>query len=415
MITSGAVDGANYSQEDNYWSVPISVATRLRFYFVSSNVGWGGSEELWSATAAQLVANGHEVTAFKCELADGAHIGRLRARGCRMRGQVRLPTPFRNLSPFMTKVVFRLLSELQPLRFSLSLRVAPPPDLIVLSQGGNSDGLSFARSFLSRSTPYVVISHKASDLDWPPDGKRGELRDLYTSALACCFVSEHNWRLTEEQLGVTLPQATIVRNPYLVPWAPRTDWPDDRGGLRLACVARLNIKEKGQDILLRVLAREKWRQRPLSVTFYGEGANREGLTGFADFLQLKSVSFVGHVHDVARIWDDHHGLVLPSRCEGLPITVIEAMLSGRFAIVTNVAGNAEVVQDGLTGFIAAAATEDALDEAMERAWAMRNQWSALGAAASTHIRTLVPSDPAATMASLLHGLADRGPELQHPR
>jgi glycosyltransferase involved in cell wall biosynthesis len=69
--------------------------------------------------------------------------------------------------------------------------------------------------------------------------------------------------------------------------------------------------------------------------------------------------------------------------------------------VTNVGGNAEVVDDGATGFLAAAPTEDALDEAMERAWQRRHEWRDIGAAAAIKIRTLVPSNPAEVMAANL--------------
>jgi glycosyltransferase involved in cell wall biosynthesis len=110
-------------------------------------------------------------------------------------------------------------------------------------------------------------------------------------------------------------------------------------------------------------------------------------------LNLTNVSFAGLVRDVPAIWTAHHGLILPSRCEGLPLVLVEAMLSGRVPIVTNVGGNAEVVGDGITGYLAAAATEDALDEAMERAWNERHRWREIGAAAAARIRTLVPREP----------------------
>ncbi len=48
-------------------------------------------------------------------------------------------------------------------------------------------------------------------------------------------------------------------------------------------------------------------------------------------------------------------------------SIVEAILSGRVPIVTNVGGNAEVIDDDVTGFVANAATEDEIDEAMERA------------------------------------------------
>ena len=66
-------------------------------------------------------------------------------------------------------------------------------------------------------------------------------------------------------------------------------------------------------------------------------------------------------------------------------------MCARFGIVTDEGGSAEVVEDGRTGFIAAAAQVDQFEQALERAWAAREQWSAIGAAAARAIRTLVPS------------------------
>jgi len=125
----------------------------------------------------------------------------------------------------------------------------------------------------------------------------------------------------------------------------------------------------------------------------------------AAHLGLSNVSFAGYEADVARIWERNHALLLPSRAEGLPLVLVEAMLSGRVPIVTDLAGNAEVVEDGRTGFIAAAASEAALAEAMERAWARRADWPAIGAAAGAAIRELVPPDPPGLLADTLIRMA----------
>src|SRR6185436_18858262 len=374
-----------------------------RFIFISSNAAWGGSEELWSAAAAALAADGHTVTAFKEGLDEQEPpIRRLRELACTLHDLKRLP-----VLPRRTSSVIRFLSlpvsyGLLLARLRLGLARTPRPDLVVVSQGGNHDGLYLADLCRRMNLPYVLIMQKASDLYWPIDSRRERMRAIYGSALKCFFVSEHNRRLTEEQLGMALPHAAIVRNPFLVPWERRTDWPSQRDGLRLACIGRLYPKEKGQDLLLRVLARDKWRNRPVSVTFYGSGDQRAGLEDMARHLGLtNAVTFGGFVRDVAAIWNEHHGLVLPSRCEGLPLGLVEAMLSGRVPSVTDVGGNGEVVDDGATGFLAAAPAEDSLDDAMERAWQRRDEWEAIGAAAATKIRTLVPPDPAEAMAAAL--------------
>ena len=112
---------------------------------------------------------------------------------------------------------------------------------------------------------------------------------------------------------------------------------------------------------------------------------RRGLDG--------KVAFRGHVSDIRGIWCGHHALVLPSRYEGLPLALVEAMLCGRPAIVTDVAGNAELLEDGVTGFVAAAATARHLGEALERAWARRADWREIGEAAAVAVRRQVPEDP----------------------
>lgn len=379
-----------------------------RFVFISSNNGWGGSEELWSATAAAIAAEGHAVTVYKSGIDDREpRIRRLRELRCALRELNGALVP-RRLASLLATFTYLGSYGLQLARLWLWLRFSRRPDLVVISQGGNHDGVFLAEVCRRLKLPYVLISQKAGDFYWPIDSRRNRVREVYEAARACFFVSEHNRRLTEEQLGIALPHASVVRNPFLVPAEPRSDWPEERDGIRLACIGRLYPMEKGQDLLLRVLARDRWRLRPVSVTFYGTGNQRAGLEEMARHAGLTSVTFAGFVREIASVWNDHHGLVLPARCEGLPLVLVEAMMSGRVSIVTDVAGR-EVVDDGLTGFIATGATEDALDEAMERAWQRRDEWRAIGAAAAKRIRELVPPDPAAVMAETLLALVAAAP------
>jgi glycosyltransferase involved in cell wall biosynthesis len=278
------------------------------------------------------------------------------------------------------------------------------PDLVVVSQGTNFDGLSYSDLCRISGRPYVIISQKATDYHWPLDKDRMVMRSAFQSALRCYFVSRHNLHLTECQIGETLMNAEIVCNPFLVSGSLLPGNEDH--SIRLACVARLDTGEKGQDILLHVLARPRWRNRNLSVSFFGAGHNSEALRDLARLLALKKVDFPGFVSDVESIWKAHHALVLPSRTEGLPLTLIEAMMCGRFGIVTNEGGTSEVVEEGRTGFIANAAKVDELDHAMERAWAMRENWESIGKAAGRAVRTMVPRDPVASFTAKLLELVD---------
>ena len=380
-----------------------------RFVFFSScSHPWGGSEELWAGAAALLAEGGHSVTIFKtCVDPNHPRIRRLLALGCRIRDlhQVCLPSSIR-----LPRTLVRLTGRgpaqraIRPLVRTHLTNLNP--DLVVVSQGANFDGIAYSDLCRTSGRPYVVLSQKAVDYLWPSDKDRVVMRSVYQAALRCYFVSQHNLQLTERQIGETLVNAEVVRNPFLVPGTP-LPWPAAQdGSIKLACVARLEIGEKGQDILLQVLARPQWRNRNLSVSFFGAGHNAEALRELAGRLDLKNVEFPGFVTDVESIWKTHRALVLPSRTEGLPLALIEAMMCGRFGIVTNEGGSAEVVEEGRTGFIANSAKVDEFDNAMERAWAVREQWESIGQAAGMAVRTMVPADPVAAFTAKLLGLVE---------
>jgi len=282
------------------------------------------------------------------------------------------------------------------------------PTLIVISQGQNFDGTHFVRLCRRLKLPYVLISQKASDLTWPRDRARAEIRLGFESAKRCFFVSNHNLKLTEDQIGTLLNNAEIVRNPYLVD-RKTLPWPEDSAGLRLACVARLDVFEKGQDLLIRVLAKSAWKERDLTVSFYGRGFNQQALVELAKKMGVHKVAFMGHTNDVSGIWRDHHALFLTSRCEGLPLCLVEAMMSGRPAIVTDVGGNAEILEHEVTGFIAASPSETEIDIALERAWQRRHEWRKMGEIAAERIRELVPNAPEEMFAERLVEIAQAGP------
>lgn len=206
-------------------------------------------------------------------------------------------------------------------------------------------------------------------------------------------VSRRNLRLLQCQLGEELPNATVVWNPFNVPVGEPPAWPKDNGTWKIACVARLEPAAKGQDLLLQILVQGNWINQPLTVNFYGTGTGEQILKKLAGQLQARNVHFRGHVSDVRNIWEENHLLVLPSRYEGLPLALVEAMWCARPALVTDVGGSAEVCADGETGFVAAAPALSLLEKTLERAWEERARWQGMGQLARARVEKLVPTDP----------------------
>jgi len=157
-----------------------------------------------------------------------------------------------------------------------------------------------------------------------------------------------------------------------------------------------------------VLAGPAWTTRNWRLHLYGDGENRGGLERLAQRLGLADrIVFEGHVSDVEKIWSLNHVLVMPSRIEGLPLAVVEAMLCGRPVVATDVAG-AEVIEDGVTGFLAEAPAVACMGNALERFWARKENAMEIGAIAAKRIRRLVPPDPAQVFANKIRGLLGVG-------
>ena len=379
------------------------------FLFLSScPEAWGGSEELWCATALRLATAGHRVHVIK-SLVDFEHprILELISKGVVVEDYWNLPVP--RLAKWPRRLLLPSVRErLNNFAYNYLYDVIGKfkPDMTVISQGENFDGLHFIGACLHRMVPYAIICQKASDIHWPADETRPFMRRCYFDAKACYFVSQHNRNLTETQIGGRLLNAEVVRNPFLTPVDEPLPWPDAQSGeLRLACVARMFVAEKGQDILLEVLSSDKWKQRPVSVNFFGKGIHTEALQQMAGLLGVRNAHFPGFSRSVVDIWANHHALVLPSRAEGLPLSLVEAMLCGRPAIVAPAGGVHEVLDDNETGFIAAGPSPQAFDEALERAWQRRDEWQAIGRLAAERVRGFVPEEPGDVMTSKILRLA----------
>jgi glycosyltransferase involved in cell wall biosynthesis len=367
---------------------------------------WGGSEELW-ARCIPMLNQGTALTVYKNRI-NRSHPEFVKL----LAQQVELVElePQLNLRQKLWRKVKYMAQKigLQKFRHDHSLYKfhnaikTTQPDLVIVAQGINFDGLIYAHQCLLLKIPYVVIAQKAVDFYWPYPTDRADMKNTLLQAKTCYFVSNHNKQLTEEQFGIRLPNSEVVFNPvktatHILPF------PTIAGGFQLACVARLFIIDKGQDILLRILAKEKWRNRTVSITFVGTGHDEEGIKEMANLLSVKNIRFIGYQENIEHLWADHHALILPSRSEGLPLSMLEAMSLGRTVIVSNAGGNSEIIRNGINGFIGDA-TEKDFERAMEDAWEMRERWHEIGTYASSYIKEHLPASPETAFAKSINNL-----------
>ena len=272
--------------------------------------------------------------------------------------------------------------------------IAAKPDLVIISQGNNVSGREMMNRCFEFKIPYLTITQLVTEFSWLfiNDQAIKHLNVLYRNALGNYFVSNNNLQLNNLMLSEPLQNSEVVFNPYSAVSHYKNVYPQT-SKYQVAIVGRLECMHKGLDLLLQVLCQENWRTRNIFFTFYGSGPHRNWIADFIARHRLQNVVIAGHVDNVDQIWETNHILLMPSRMEGQSLALVEAMYCQRCAIVTNVGGATDIVEDGVTGFVAANPAIKDLNEAMERAWTVREDWKNIGEAAGRVIREKYPADP----------------------
>jgi glycosyltransferase involved in cell wall biosynthesis len=377
---------------------------RVIFVTAPNSDPWSGAEELWARAAVDLASRGYPISASVTAFSPlHPRTLDLRARGV----DLWLRPSWYSLREhpwrwFRSRSVGPTVYEVERL---LNARAAA---LVVFSEGNALPPVAMLESCAARRLSFVTIMQANKEAVWYSDAVARRYRVALAAAQRCFFVSEGNRRLSEKQIGGTYTNAEIVYNPVNIPFDISLAWPPlgATGEVRFACVGRLFPPAKGQDLLLEALAGPAWKGRPWKLYVYGTGDMRQSLEWLAGKLGISDrVVFAGFAA-VQEIWAANHVLVMPSRFEGLPLAMVEAMLCARPVVATDVAGHREIIEDGATGFLADAPTADSISAALERFWERRGEAEEIGKAGARRIRQLVPPDPIRVFAEQLLAIAE---------
>lgn len=143
--------------------------------------------------------------------------------------------------------------------------------------------------------------------------------------------------------------------------------------------------EKGFDLLLAAFARLADRFPAWSLVILGEGSERSRLQALAAQLRLGDrFSLPGFVPNLAQRFAGAGLVVQPSRFEGMPNVVLEAMATGAAVISTDNAAGC-VITNGTDGLLVPVDDVTALAECMEKLMAADGARYRLGQAAALSV------------------------------
>jgi glycosyltransferase involved in cell wall biosynthesis len=372
---------------------------KIAFVSLMKILPWGGSEELWFRVAKLAIAHGHSVTsitqrwpAIPPKISDLQQIG--------------VNTEF-YYSPIYS-VSDRIGIKLGFKKWLPELVPVVEADVYVISNGSVFDFIynrQTIQSFLCSGKPYVLISqHNSENGNIVPDSFRNYAIETIHKAKAFFFVSERNLQVAERQIPHRLQNALVISNPLNIKKISIKPYPQS-DKLLMACVARLDCAFKGQDILLQALSTNLWQGRAFHLNLYGTGPHLDYLKQLIVFYGLTDkVSIVGHVDDIDELWENNQVLVLPSLSEGTPLALVEAMLSGRAVLSTDVGGNATYILDKKTGFLADTASVRCITVALEHLWERKEQLKEMGVNAFDQAFAITDIQPDSTLLTFIESL-----------
>ncbi|WP_317173508.1 glycosyltransferase family 4 protein [Hymenobacter montanus] len=376
----------------------------MAFVSLMYDAPWGGSEVLWTHTAARALAEGHEVMAsFYAWPEMAAPLQALAAAGAQILLRTRYQPSLRHRAVnWLARLPWG--GELPEIRALTRFK----PDVVLINQAGWMD-LFFHQQLLDwlRRVPFILACHNYQDPVRQRDFSRALLTDMYSRAKEVLMISDNQLRTLQRQLVDPIANARVIQNPlnlpatYPVPRNVQTN-----GGLQLAVVASFDVDRKGQDVLLQALTAPEWASRRFQLNFYGQGPDQAYLEKLIQFYRLTDrVRLRGHVADTAAIWRENDLLIIPSRIESGPMVLQEAMLCGRPVVAADVGMVRDWLDDDETGFIADTASAISLNRALSRAWARRADWPAIGTLAAERVRQRIEIEPVGELLRRLVGYA----------
>ena len=221
--------------------------------------------------------------------------------------------------------------------------------------------------------PVVIHCHGADFADYveglsPP--KRRLLLKTLNAAARIVVLGERWRRFFTDDLGLAPARITVLANAVPDPWrdgAPVTIEETGDGPLRILFLGRLG-ERKGVPELLQALASPALRRAPWRAIFAGDGEVGRFRTEAVVLGLDQKVRLSGWVDKAGAraLLADSDVLVLPSRNEGLPVAILEAMAHGLAVVASDVGAIPDVIDDGDNGLLVAPGDVASLAAALRR-------------------------------------------------
>jgi GalNAc-alpha-(1->4)-GalNAc-alpha-(1->3)-diNAcBac-PP-undecaprenol alpha-1,4-N-acetyl-D-galactosaminyltransferase len=311
----------------------------MKLTLVSSSLNVGGAERVMSILANYWAANGWQITILTFD--DGAE-----PPFYDLDRRIDLqPLGIRSQDGFKFSVSSMLynLRRIQVLKQAI---VASQPDLVISCV--NTTNIMTLLACRGLKVKTIVSEHvhptfgqlnKATQLLQKLTYQQADLVTVQTHAALSFFPIDRY-------------KTFVIPNPVVLPDSEPIEsqlYTDDR---HLLAIGKL-IPQKGFDLAIKAFAQVAHKYPEWTLTILGEGEMRSELEKLCLELDLEDRVFMpGVVKNIDAHLRKADIFILPSRFEGFPVTLCEAMACGVPVIASNcLSGPREIVHDGIDGML----------------------------------------------------------------
>ena len=330
----------------------------MKVLLVSSSSGSRGGGEIYlHRLAVGLSRLGHCVHALCNTAPPMDELAEKLRRFCDVR-RMELPNTYRR----PTRCLGAALDFAQHRRISRVFHELSP-DIVHINQQVAEDGLDLLLAARNSSIPFlstIHIAHSASSLN----ARLGRLRDIVTRAVVRRASATHiavAERARHELISrfgfLDTHQIKVVLNGVFLSQTDdarvrtRARWGATDEEIVIGSVGRLE-PQKAPDTALDIIAALVSRELPVRYIWIGDGPQRATFQRQAHALGIASyVNLDGWRDDIASCLQGLDIFLMPSRFEGMPLALLEAMGAGLCCCVSDVGGMREAIQHGVNGYL----------------------------------------------------------------
>lgn len=271
--------------------------------------------------------------------------------------------------------------------FSYALKDADIVHAHMASRGSYERKSLFLKKAASMDRKTVIHLHGGEFGVWFDDElgdkKRSEIRALFDSADAVIVLSEE-WEEWLTSRGFAPKRLIVMHNAVPVPVQPCLPCSHQD----ILFLGRLEAR-KSPDVLLRASRKALEYHPDVKLIFGGDGHPRRYEALARDLGIADRCEFLGWIAgaEKEKMYERAGVYCLPSKNEGMPMSVLEAMAHGIPTIGTSVGGVPQIIEDGVNGYLMPVDDEEKLSSLLCELMDSQDLRAKIGAAGRATIST----------------------------